>query len=575
MISNANKQVYLLLTVAFVMMTLGFSFNFIDFNHAKNAVLGFALIVLGLRILVQTPPTFIVPKILIAALPVLLLSVLIHGGGENTVTGYLVRSTSHYLLSLLFLLYFVILVPRDDRTAVVSDLLIAGALVVSVTTWIQFFNLVPTLFPTFPQYDQKIYSVFGNQNLLGGFIALAIPILVYRVVRESKPKTMTCLMLGLLCATCLVSGSRSAWLAALIGSACVIPYRSMTRTHHILGGTLLLSIVVTALLVPEATTDRLIHSFTDDDAGFHTRIWIWSGSLLMLKDHLLFGVGPGMFQYWSPQYLGDVLHTSFGANLHPNEIHTLQAHSTPLDLMLEFGLAGAACCVAWVVMILKIRKHAMWGSTVAVTMYASINTITHSTPHLLAALLLCVSLSSSPDLTLDLSGKQSRILTASLVALIVLPLLALFGATTLYPSHQLAQARQSFASPDDPETTLTKYRHAAENAAALSQTHLEYGLLLLSDSPEMALDELSTALSGIDTGEVYLALGQASELTGDREAALRFTEQAIYRWPEYYPGWEQSLSYHDTKDRERAFEEAGEFLNGEQYRKLVEQFGSL
>jgi hypothetical protein len=570
--SNADKQVYLFLTVVFVSMTLGFSSNFIDFNHAKNALLGLALIIPALWMPIRAPTAIIFPRLLLAAFPVLLLSALIHGGGDHPVPGLSIRTSSHYLLAFLFLLYFVNLVPRDDQPKVLSNLLVTSTLAVSIAAWIQYFNLAPAVFPAFPQYDQRVYSVFGNQNLLGGYIAFSIPILVFRIVRDPTPKTTAFLALLLLLATCLISGSRSAWLAAVIGSACTIPYRSLHRVHYIFGAVLLLTVLLIALMDPGATAMRLAGSFTADDTGFHTRVWIWSGALTMLKDHFLFGAGPGMFQYWSPQYLGDILHTPYGASLHPNEIHTLQAHATPLDLTVEFGLAGAACCIAWIVLIVKNRRKAMWGSAIALTIYASLNTLTHSTPHLLAALLLCVSLTESPTFTLNLNRNRSRILTATLLVVVVLPLTVILGFTTLYPSYQLAQARQSFGLAENPETIREAYRRAAENTSALSQTHLEYGLLLLNDSPERALNELTKALSGIDTGEIYLALGQSSKSAGEDESALRLTEKGVFRWPKYFVGWEQRLHYSDEANRAKILEEAKRFLNTEQHAKLAAQF---
>ena len=571
--SPSKNPIYLPVVFAFVAPVIAYTFDLVDFNHAKDAVLACCALLLGFSLILRPDQSIRVPRFIPVAVVILIVSAIYHSMNDATSPLHVIAALNHYLLAFMFVLLFANAVPPQDRSRVTAYALTTSACIVSLLAWIQYFDLLPTLFPAFPANDQHMYSVFGNQNLLGGFIGITIPLTVYRITRDSKPNPAQILLLALLASACIVSGSRSGWLAAVIGSACVIPYRNLKRHHFLLAGIGVLLTGILIVLNQDATIDRITNTFSSNDVGFQTRIWIWSGAVLLIQDNVFLGVGPGMFQYWSPTYLGDAAQAAWGTNLRANEIHTLQAHSTLLDLIIEFGVVGACAAIAWTTALFKNRSSAVWGSMIACTVYALINTITTATPHLLIALLLYICVSKSNERTFQPSSSRSRVVCASMVVLLALPLTGLFTIVTLYPSYQLAKARQSFAYTSNPDTTERLYHRAAENVFAFPQTHLEHGLILLNRSSGHAKDELETALTGLDTGEVHLALSHVYAALNDPQKALQFAESGVGRWPRYYPGWEHLIQLHDETQRIAVIARSQTFLTLAEVNQLHERFG--
>jgi O-antigen ligase len=571
--TQPRKPAQILLTIAFVAMVSAYSLEVIDFNLIKDAVLALTLIAGSVFLLKARPTRIVLPYAILAAMSLVLLSALFHlAAGIGTTI--LVTATCHYFLILCFIVGIVNILAPEDKCDTIQHLLITSAVTVSCLAWVQYFQLAPALFPVYPDYNQPIYSVFGNQNLLGGFIAIAIPILVYKVSRSASLKRVDTLILLLLISTCLISGSRSAWLAAAVGSVAAIPHRSLDRRHVALAAAAACVGLSVVFLNPDATIGRILISFSDNDSGLHTRLWIWSGAALCIRDYFLTGVGPGMFQYWSPQYLGEILHTSLGPSLNANFTHTLLAHSTPLDLIVEFGLLGALPIGFWLRTLLRHHDQPEWGSALALTVYALFNTITHSTPHLLAGLLLWWSLSESRAVVFKSETDTRRILAPAIMLITALGLSAAFLMTSLIPNLRFTDARHSFTNTGASEESVELYRQAAQISWAHPKASLEYGIVLLNSEPERARAELERASRSIDTGDLHLALGKASIAANEKINATAHTERGLQRWPRYLPGWKQLLMIQDEQERPETLNKAKDVLNEDQLNNLKEYFES-
>src|SRR5204863_422971 len=94
----------------------------------------------------------------------------------------------------------------------ITDAIVASAVVVAALALLQYAGWASYLFPVFPTYTQAMYSVFGNQDLLGGYMAIAVPLALARFIH--RPRVIWAAATLAMVVTLVVSGCRSAWLAA-------------------------------------------------------------------------------------------------------------------------------------------------------------------------------------------------------------------------------------------------------------------------------------------------------------------------------------------------------------------------
>ncbi|MBN2311432.1 MAG: O-antigen ligase family protein, partial [Candidatus Hydrogenedentes bacterium] len=204
--------------------------------------------------------------------------------------------------------------------------IIASGVVVALLGLLQYAGWARALFPEFAGYSQRAYSVFGNQDLFGGYLAMALALAAYRALVRPRDTGRLALfgdglILGTLTAGLLVSGCRAAWLAGGAGcgvaAAFALPHalREHRRAVGAVAAFVLAVAAATALFAREATIGRMASVFAAGDAGVGLRLWFWDGALRMVRDHALIGVGPGNYAYWSPRYLGEALWAAGGGLL--------------------------------------------------------------------------------------------------------------------------------------------------------------------------------------------------------------------------------------------------------------------
>ena len=543
--------------------------RFTSFDHAKLALILAAVSGIGLRcwrkgILLSVPKEYL--WIGSAFVGIGLLHVLIIDSPPHATTIF--SHLARVLLLLTIVVLFLADVEEDARNSRVTTMLLIASVPVMFLAWVQYFEIAPGLFPAVPGYDQRIYSVFGNQNLLGGFIAISIPAALHHAIRAPRHRVLLLAYLGFASATCILTGSRTAWLAAILGIVAIIVPNRLNRTTSI---SLITVTTIGALMFaafPEATVERMRQSFSDADEGWHLRLWIWAAAVDLTRTHGLLGLGPGGFTNASPEALGKVLNDPGGVLYHSNTIPTWYAHSTPLDLLLDYGLAGGILCVAWVVCLAQGRNSTLFGSAIAFSVYALFNSVIPSAPHVIAGLLIFAC--AKPYR----AQHQIQINPFAMVsfAMILIAALACFLFT---PDWQLSKARRTFADAPQNDYALQLYARATQNPFALPETHLEYAILVQPDDAELALAHLKSAARSLDTGEAHLMLSYTYEAKGDLSIALDHARLATYRWPRERSAWRQRIALEGENAWTLWAFEAKRSLSEEEWGSLAEELQLL
>lgn len=456
-----------------------------------------------------------------------------------------------------------LLLQRDWRNRLLTAWLIS-VMAVAVLGILQYADALPFLFPKVEGYAQPVYSVFGNQDLFGGYVAMAVPILMYRVLRGPRQAARSLLGLCVLVPALLLSGSRSAWLAAAAGTLLTVPYRKLKLGNAaVLAVPMMVLAGATVLLAPQSTLDRLRKTGAPTDTGLRVRLWIWDGSFRMIADAPWIGIGPGNYAYWSPRYLGEALHAPGGERHLKNELHAGHAHCEPLEILAESGVLGLGLAVWMLVRLVRCRGPE-WGGLAALLVFSLFNAPFHSAPHALGGLLLSGILLERGDAAARRKPRQGgdARLPAYVTAAACFAATAFFLWGVLLPSYWLRTAEDAHLAGRSPFGLYERVvRRPWPNATAESK----YGIALeQAGRGEEAYCAFRRAQeAGLDTGEIHLALGVLAFEANHRAAAQEALEACVFRWPGNVFAWKLLWEAVPPSYRAAVAERAGRWIPSE------------
>ncbi len=546
----------IMLCATIIAASLAWSFQMISFLHAKEAVLCAALLVQGVLFALRRPPAHAMPPPLaLALLGMWLICITLLAGHRSLLA---MAGTQHFFLIALSGLVVSDLVPRHSR-AICATLVFSGG-AVALLACLQYMGWIPFLFPVFSGYDQAAYSVFGNQDLLGSYLAITLALGAALTLRHTVGLSPMPIWLVWPVRCCLpviatglyISLSRTAWLAAVVGLTVAVPWRtawlhfrtSLRRRTIVIITLVLLACTVPALWLAPTIGERITRTFSKADVGFQVRLWMWDGAVEMVKENPFTGVGFCNYALQSPFYLGKVLWAPGGKQLYHNELHADTAHSEPLQFVAENGVIGVAVLVAVFLLVGSRSKNGnlpllpvcrplpeAWGALAALAVVSLFNATLHSAPHALAGLLL---LCGRPG-----TCRPWRLGRGASWAMPILCLLFVWPhvQNTLIPSYLLRVAETAHVLRQPDAEAL--YRRAIAWGGYSTQAHEDYAILLSDQGRnEEALRELDLANPGLDTGRVHLLRAACAESLGKKDLAFGAAKQCLYRWPKNGQAWD-------------------------------------
>lgn len=180
----------------------------------------------------------------------------------------------------------------------------------------------------FSNISNRVYSTLQNPNVLSEYLLLIIPVTFAMALSErNKPLRLLLLGCGLGMGLCmLLTFSRGGYLGLLFAGAFFLIL--IDRRFLFLGLVLLAGAV---LIMPDTIVTRFTSIGNMGDSSTSYRVSIWFGTLAMLKDYWLCGIGPGTaaFQKIYPVY-------SYA------EAAAQHAHNLFLQITCDCGVSGIA-----------------------------------------------------------------------------------------------------------------------------------------------------------------------------------------------------------------------------------------
>ena len=257
------------------------------------------------------------------------------------------------LLTALFVLFFLVLASISPEPAQLRRWLTA---LVAVGLLVALYGFFQCLFPArfrsvwtdtdmFSSITFRAYSTLENPNMLGAFFLLVIPLCAGLLLSEEK-RLRRLIFLGMLLAmtVCMVlTYSRGCYLGLLFAAALFLV---LLDRRFLIAGVIVL--LMSPLLVPESVWSRFTSIGDMADSSTSYRVYIWMGTLAMLRHYWFSGIGPGegAFNIVYPDYAY-------------NAVTAPHSHNLFLQILCDTGICGLL-----VFLILLIAYYRMMFTTI-------------------------------------------------------------------------------------------------------------------------------------------------------------------------------------------------------------------
>ncbi|MBQ9267877.1 MAG: O-antigen ligase family protein [Clostridia bacterium] len=178
----------------------------------------------------------------------------------------------------------------------------------------------------FEEIKMRVYSTFANPNVFGEYLLLVIPFSIMLLIHSKGwfGRLFWLANVGILMLALVLTFSRGCWLGIIFA---LFVLAILIDKRLIWAGVLLLFIA--PFVLPESIMARFTSIGNMADTSTSYRVYIWLGTIAMLKDYFLSGVGLGTssFNLVYPLYAY-------------NDIVAPHSHSLYLQLFVEYGLVG-------------------------------------------------------------------------------------------------------------------------------------------------------------------------------------------------------------------------------------------
>jgi O-antigen ligase len=172
----------------------------------------------------------------------------------------------------------------------------------------------------------RVYSTLDNPNVLGEYFLLVIPLAVaFMFSAKSWPKRIMWLCaVGIMMLCLVLTYSRGCWVGIIVAAAIFLVM--LDRRFILLGVAVL---IAAPFVLPENIMQRLtsIGNMADDSTSY--RVYIWLGTIAMLRHYWFSGVGPGETAY-------NKIYPIYSYN----SIKSPHAHNLFLQVTSDAGICG-------------------------------------------------------------------------------------------------------------------------------------------------------------------------------------------------------------------------------------------
>lgn len=186
----------------------------------------------------------------------------------------------------------------------------------------------------------RAYSTMDNPNVLGEYLLFVIPFSVFLMLRSDTDKKEQWFWFAVVCVStlCMIfTQSRGCWIGLFIAAAIFVSFYNGR-----IWGFLPFLLLVIPLFIPQTMVDRLMSVGNMGDTSTRYRVFIWRGTIDMLRDFWIggIGMGEGAFSIIYPHYSYHLIYAPHSHNLY-------------LQLLVEGGICAFLIFAATVAIYLR------------------------------------------------------------------------------------------------------------------------------------------------------------------------------------------------------------------------------
>lgn len=268
------------------------------------------------------------------------------------------------ILSVGFILFSVVLYNAVTGRKQLDTLL---SLMVTAAALVSFYGVLQYIFrwgyqsaawvdsDMFSGIEFRVPSTLDNPNMLGQYLLLAIPLGGAKLLssKDWGRRIFYLCCCGVMCLCMILTFSRGAWLALLFAGAVFVV---------LLNPKLILlapfALIALYFVLPDTVISRFtsIGDLTDNSTSY--RVFIWMGTLAMLKDYWLCGIGPGdaAFNMVYPAYSYNAIVAPHSHNLFLQMVCDAGVSALVVFVLLLFAYFRTLCAA--------MGKERTWSSRV-------------------------------------------------------------------------------------------------------------------------------------------------------------------------------------------------------------------
>ena len=259
-----------------------------------------------------------------------------------------VGSLKVWAMYFVFLIFYFVIINSVENEEQLHGLLklfvISGALVALYGVMQYMFGWTTTNAwideEMFEDSTMRVYSTLGNPNVLGEYLLLVLPVAAAWFLKYTAKEIAkwAYAAMFLVLALCLVlTQSRGCWIGFMLSVAVFV-----TFYEGKLWGLIPIALCIIPFIIPETMVDRFMSIGNMEDSSTSYRVFIWLGTLGMLKHYWLGGIG-----------MGEAAFNEVYPFFSYNAIQAPHSHNLFLQLTVEAGVIALIVFLVTMVVFLK------------------------------------------------------------------------------------------------------------------------------------------------------------------------------------------------------------------------------
>ena len=195
----------------------------------------------------------------------------------------------------------------------------------------------------FSEISTRVYSTLQNPNVLSEYLLLVIPLAAAWMFAAEGfiRKAFYFIVCAVMCLCMVYTFSRGGWLGLLFAVFIFLILVDRRFIFLIIAGAVALLLFSPDIIVQRFTS---IGNVTDTSTSY--RVSIWMGTLKMLKDYWLTGIGPGTAAF-------NMVYPAYSYNT----VSAPHAHNLYLQIVCDAGIAGIIVFAILIIVFIRMNCH--------------------------------------------------------------------------------------------------------------------------------------------------------------------------------------------------------------------------